>query len=68
MFAGPNVGCKTKLFFIDVFSVTLAPALTYGELGVKILSCMMLFHLQISKITTVSVSTRFINRIDTADR
>ncbi|CAH3110138.1 unnamed protein product [Pocillopora meandrina] len=34
----PNVGCKTKSFFIDVFSVTLAPALTYGELGVKILS------------------------------
>ena len=68
MFAGPNVGCKTKVFFIDVFSVTLAPALTYGELGVKILSCMMLFYLQISEITAVSVFTQFITRIDTADR
>ena len=68
MFAGPNVSCKTKLFFTDVFSITLAPALTYGELGVKILSCMMLFYLQISEITAVSVSTQFITRIDTADR
>ena len=68
MFAGPNVSCKTKLFFTDVFSTTLAPALTYGELGVKILSCMMLFYLQISEITAVSVSTQFITRIDTADR
>ena len=61
MFAGPSVGCETKLFFIDVFFRDAGPPLTYRGLGVKIQSRLshasavttshvMLFYIQISKI------------------
>ena len=79
MFAGPSVGCETKLFFIDVFFRDAGPRAdvqrTGGENSIETqsrfsrdnLACNVILYSNF-KNTSVSFSIRFINRIDTADR